>query len=118
FFRFARRTVPRLTRGTVPSSAIGRTRWSDFEMAQRPGIPEGAPYDLPPEGGSYELSNYLTTNLLIRQHPVQLRRVLIRNLFHPAHLPLRLRGLARQDVALEGRATDDLARAGFLEPLG
>src|SRR4029079_14577065 len=74
-----------------------------------------------PRGARLATTNYQlpTTNyqLFVRQHPVQFRRVLISDLFHPAHLALRLGGLARENVALEGRAADDLARAGLLEPL-
>src|SRR5688572_6016933 len=59
-----------------------------------------------------------TTNLFVRQHPIELRRVRIRHLARAAHLALRLRRLARQDVTLECGSAHDLARARLLEPLG
>ena len=69
------------------------------------------------ELANYQLSNYQLSNLLIRQHPIQFRRVLLGDFARAAHLPLRLRRLARENVALEGGRADDLARAGLLESL-
>src|SRR5262245_39535437 len=56
--------------------------------------------------------------LFIRQHPVQLRRVVGRDLLRPAHVALGLGGLAGQDVTLERAGPDDLAGARLLEALG
>src|SRR5688572_26596799 len=56
--------------------------------------------------------------LFIRQHPPQFRRILLGHFPGAAHLPLRLRRLARENVALEGARPDDLTCPGLLEALG
>src|SRR4030095_2036513 len=58
------------------------------------------------------------TRSLVGQHPVQLGGVVRRHLLRPAHAALGLRGLAGQDVTLEGAGPDDLAGTGLLEALG
>src|SRR4030095_15120523 len=57
------------------------------------------------------------TRSLVGQHPVQLGGVARRHLPRPAHVALRLRGLAGQDVALERAGPHDLAGARLLEAL-
>src|SRR5687768_4910689 len=56
--------------------------------------------------------------LFVREHPMQLRRVLLGHLAGAAHLALRLRRLARQDVPLESGCPHDLSGPGLLEALG
>src|SRR5688572_21640016 len=56
--------------------------------------------------------------LFVREHPMQLRRVRFGHFLRAAHLALRLRRLARQDVPLERGRPHDLSGPGLLEALG
>jgi hypothetical protein len=81
------------------------------------GSPNLMAQDAAAEKPQYRRLQRAEMSLFVGKHQFNLTSVSWSDDLRAAQVPLALRGLAREDVALERGAAHDLAGAGLLEPL-